>query len=54
MTDLFFQTKEPDADDGMGIVAPTDEDPTEESIGEEDDLDDLKDDGITDDEDELE
>ncbi len=56
MTDLFFQTKGPDADDdGLGIVAPTDEDPAEEPIeGEEDALGDLKDDGITDDEDELE
>ncbi len=53
MTDLFFQTKEPDTDDdGTGIVAPTDEDPAEEPVeGEESDL---KEDGITDDEDELE
>lgn len=54
MTELFFQTEEPDADAGMGIVPPTDEDPAEESIDGEEDLGDVTDDGITDDEDELE
>ena len=54
MTDLFFQIKEPDADaDDMGIVAPADEDPIEEPLEEEEDLGGL-DDGISDDEDELE
>jgi len=52
MTDLFFQTKEPETDnDDMGIVAPTDEDPAEDPIEEDGGI---TDDGITDDEDELE
>lgn len=56
MIDLFLQAKEPgDDNDDMGIVAPTDEDPAEEPIeGEEDTLGDVANDGISDDEDELE
>jgi len=54
MTDLFFQTKRPDADnDDSGIVPPTDEDSTEEPVEEEEETD-FSGDGITDDEDELE
>ena len=55
MIDLFLQAKEPgDDNDDMGIVAPGDEDPAEEAIEGEDDLGNIADDGITDDEDELE
>lgn len=55
MIDLFLQAKEPgDDNDDMGIVAPTDEDPAEEPIEGEEDLGDVANDGITDDEDELE
>ena len=53
MTDLIFQTKEPDNDD-LGIVAPTDEDPAEEPIEGEEEVGDVASDGINDDEDELE